>query len=1258
MKITQMDVDGFGVWSGLRLGDLSGRITVFYGPNEAGKTTLLQFIRSVFYGVSPERRRSYLGVWGDDAAAGGSLEVDGPDGPMNIHRRALGGAAGEGAVTVTAADGTMYSENALQSSLQGVDESIYNNVFAIGLRELQELATLSDTEAAAWLYNLTVGLDRVSVSEVIGDLDESLGRLLSSGDRRSQITDLLAQRDALQSEIRQLAELTRRWEGLGARQRQVNEAVAENEQAAAELDRRARAVEMAIAVREKWLERSDIDRRLRLVANPLDIDEASLAELDRLNKLLERRRSQWTSLRQRRREARQEAAALNVNQRLWRRAPRIEALGEQQQWIGSLQAEVDHADAQVRDLESRHDVACRRAGIPPDGASTPTQEIPRHLLSTLRAPARAWRDARRVRENQRDQVEQAERAANAAAGQIRAALSARGENDLPTALDAAGERVAQLRQRVQFDERIDQATRNREELELRSCDSLQDQILPLWMLASIGGVFALGVLLLLVGLFVTPQAIGNLGIALASLGVVGFGAAAIVKLVLDRSSSRQLDNCHKQIALVDRQLEQWKSERDDLDRRLPLGGGPLTARLQSAERDLAAMEDLLPLDAQRQTAEQEYLTAQQRLEDAERDVDSARQGWTRALIAAGLPSEMKPSQVRAVAGVNREVFDLRASLARAREDARRRRQELESVAQRIRLLAEDAGASDHGFSTTELLQNMLDALSRQRNQVERLDALRQRSRALRRKQARCRQSGVRLRARIRRLLSDAGVDREEDFHTLYQQAAEVRQLSKRHTALDEEIRAALGGSIDPSQLSDLLAPGEADQLEAKWESITTEVDALDAQRNQWFQQRGEIEAERRQLAEDRRLPEKMLELGAVETRLQAAIENWQVQAVTRLLLETIRREYEKNRQPQTLVEASGYLSQLTGERYARVWTPLGEDVLFVEDENGESLSVDALSRGTREQLFLSLRLALVAMYARRGVHLPLVLDDVLVNFDVDRAKAAAHVLRDFAKQGRQLLVFTCHEHIWKMFKSMRVDARRLPDRTTPRRLASVARREAVRSGNGVAAKRTHAHGEVELLNQTAAENEAELIEAANLELIEIAPAVKEEIERVARLDEARKDEATRFEDGDESEYDATDNEEEVEEEEEYGDIEGELDDEELEDDELDEEEKVDEEEDELEDDEQNEYEDEDEEEYEEDEYEEDDLEDDEEAEYDEDDEDEEAELEDEEYDDGEDEEEDDAEDDELDQYEEEEDELDQYEEEDDRRRPDHGTEAA
>jgi hypothetical protein len=60
--------------------------------------------------------------------------------------------------------------------------------------------------------------------------------------------------------------------------------------------------------------------------------------------------------------------------------------------------------------------------------------------------------------------------------------------------------------------------------------------------------------------------------------------------------------------------------------------------------------------------------------------------------------------------------------------------------------------------------------------------------------------------------------------------------------------------------------------------------------------------------------------------------------------------------------------------------------------------------------------------------MPLVLDDVLVNFDTPRAAAAAEVLQSFAADGHQLLVFTCHEHLARVFKSLGVKVRRLPSR--------------------------------------------------------------------------------------------------------------------------------------------------------------------------------------------------------------------------------------
>jgi len=77
-----------------------------------------------------------------------------------------------------------------------------------------------------------------------------------------------------------------------------------------------------------------------------------------------------------------------------------------------------------------------------------------------------------------------------------------------------------------------------------------------------------------------------------------------------------------------------------------------------------------------------------------------------------------------------------------------------------------------------------------------------------------------------------------------------------------------------------------------------------------------------------------------------------------------------------------------------------------------------------------LRLALVQDLERHGVHLPLVMDDALVNFDDSRAQAAAEVLLEFVAdqpRQRQLLVLTCHAHVARIFADSGASVRSLSE---------------------------------------------------------------------------------------------------------------------------------------------------------------------------------------------------------------------------------------
>jgi uncharacterized protein YhaN len=332
----------------------------------------------------------------------------------------------------------------------------------------------------------------------------------------------------------------------------------------------------------------------------------------------------------------------------------------------------------------------------------------------------------------------------------------------------------------------------------------------------------------------------------------------------------------------------------------------------------------------------------------------------------------------------------------------------------------------------EQLRQLAEAAARQESDVARRDAIRSQARRIRTARSKHEEAVSRLKHRRRELFFEAGVKDEQEFRQRALQAARAEVLAGERNAIDEEIRrATLAAECPEGAIRQQLEGQQPGTLEARRDDVRQRLAAIQQQLRQRLERRGQLTEQLATLAADRQLAVKYLELAVLEKRLEDALHRWQVLAVTCWVLEVIRTTYEQQRQPETLQEASGYLDRLTQGRYHRVWTPLGEHALRVDDAEGHSLPVEVLSRGTREQLFLSLRLALASSYARRGAPLPLILDDVLVNFDAERAKAAAAVLRDFAAAGHQLLIFTCHEHIMKLFKTLRVPVSQLPSNAEP-----------------------------------------------------------------------------------------------------------------------------------------------------------------------------------------------------------------------------------
>lgn len=102
---------------------------------------------------------------------------------------------------------------------------------------------------------------------------------------------------------------------------------------------------------------------------------------------------------------------------------------------------------------------------------------------------------------------------------------------------------------------------------------------------------------------------------------------------------------------------------------------------------------------------------------------------------------------------------------------------------------------------------------------------------------------------------------------------------------------------------------------------------------------------------------------------------------------------------------------MTGGRFARVDRPTDDDgQLQVHRSDGEILEPPQLSTGTREQLYLAVRLAYVLHYCGRAEPLPVVMDDVMANFDEERSRNTLRALGEVSKDA-QVIMFTCHPRL-------------------------------------------------------------------------------------------------------------------------------------------------------------------------------------------------------------------------------------------------------
>ena len=293
------------------------------------------------------------------------------------------------------------------------------------------------------------------------------------------------------------------------------------------------------------------------------------------------------------------------------------------------------------------------------------------------------------------------------------------------------------------------------------------------------------------------------------------------------------------------------------------------------------------------------------------------------------------------------------------------------------------------------------------------------------------------------------VAHEEEFAEFRKLAQEYRAAKSARDAARWELATALNLDARSPEFEDAVARLSERDPEELRAALQEAAETLAA--------RSEDAAHARELLFSKRkdLEEELKKTGGANAEyaytaslasLSAGIEEYAPLKLAYEALNASLREFEETRVPRILERTSRLFRDVTDGAYERIYPADategkgrkgrgsaattadesrfndGAAMGYLVETRGETKPLDALSQGTREQLYLAIRLALVEEYALDREPLPLLADDVLVQYDDRRVEKTIEALRNFASPRQQVILMTHHDATRDAFARLVGDA--------------------------------------------------------------------------------------------------------------------------------------------------------------------------------------------------------------------------------------------
>jgi uncharacterized protein YhaN len=1052
MKITDVYINGFGIFHDQSVSSMDQKLVLLYGHNEAGKSTLLGFIRSVLFGFPRVNSKDaqYAPLAG--GRHGGRIGLLSADGSAYSISRKPGPRGG--LVEVTGPNGTTRDKGMLAQLLGGVSYEAFRNIYAFGLSELQSFESLKGESIAGAIYGAGLGDAMLALPQAKKKIRDQLDLLFKPAGSKPIMNQLVAELDRVDKALKEAAEQTSQYDATWDALQQVEKEVAATRSAISSHRRNRHRYGAMVRLWPEWVTLQERDAALfetALVPSGFPVDG-----LDRLNTLVEKRerlRESAAEVSGRIERLHVQLSGLMINKALLDQASNIALLLEKRNEYSNsiqkrpvLEQKIKAEAATIQQtlhglgLDWTEDRIC---GV---DQSLFTREAIRKHRASRQDIQKDLSGAEKLFADREVSLEMANRALAQAEKALVSLGGPPAERD-PSLILQVKQGRDRFADAIFEAERLNGARHHAKQELARTLSEAEAST------RGLGGFFVKMVmskwllpLLVLDGVATTvithffqdgweEAGLAAGGFALAVLGVWG---AQRYRMRIGRyqeekrlRQQEKADELEYQFAREQTFVSSYGSiaatalgisEND-----IPSGQALLSkvdqliAVLPEEDRQWEiyrrAQEFMARKREEKNTAQQDMKTAASSREQFQHRMAQEENAWQAWLFEQGLPKTLSPeTAMEAIDSIHRAT----AAIYRRNQFAEEF-EWLEKSLGSYRLLFEQTlSALNMPMPKEDLLPQVVDELisrlEKARGDVREKNTLEKQANTLAWEKSEADKQVKANNRAIKALLEEAGMDDEGLFEKTAKVARERNNLLADISRCRKNIFGILGETDSESLRKELTSLTLTDVKMNEDEAVGS-IQALEEELTTLLSKRAEL----RQKLDMLGASDDMLRLRSEEAALTTALEDkandWARWALADYLFDSVTASFEKKHQPHIIQDAGAFFSQMTGGRYAGLLAPIGENTILAMNDKGEQVPPQALSRGTAEQLYLAVRFGYIRHRAKTGEPLPVVMDDILVNFDPVRARHAAKAIQALSAS-HQVLYFTCHPETVALFKEM------------------------------------------------------------------------------------------------------------------------------------------------------------------------------------------------------------------------------------------------